>query len=139
MRSHVLLSFALLLPVGATTFARAADGRGCVAPICCVGTTKQLFIDDHVIDRIVGLKRVLNQPRRHPENPLLVPEHPWEGRILETPIVLWDDQKKLFHMYYWALHAEKIFNCYARSKDAVHWEKPILGLYEGPDDPHLEF
>jgi hypothetical protein len=132
-RTRVRLSIGPLLLLGATTIAAEDDGRSEVAPICRVGTTKQLFIDDHVIDEIVGLKRVMNQPERHPDNPLVVPEHPWEGSVLEMPTVVWDDRQKLFHMYYWALHSEAIYTCYARSKDGIAWEKPMLGLHKGPD------
>ena len=28
---------------------------------CCVGTTKQLFLDDYVVDGMDGLRKVLNQ------------------------------------------------------------------------------
>jgi len=102
---------------------------------CEVGLTRQLFIDDYVIERIAGGRKVLNQPRRFSDQPILVPQYPWEGRVVVSPIVLWDDQRNVFHMYYWAHYDkdDRIFNCYAVSKDGIHWEKPVLGLYEGPD------
>lgn len=102
-------------------------------PACHVGTTRQLFLDDYVIDRMDGLHKVLHQANRHPTNPILVPEHPWEGRALEAPIVFWDEDPKRFRMYYWALHSDAIYTCYAVSKDGIRWERPVLGLHEGPD------
>ncbi len=39
---------------------------------------RQLFLDDEGICRARGVKRVLNRPQRHPENPLLTPDTTWE-------------------------------------------------------------
>jgi len=105
------------------------------AETCEVGVVKQLFLDDYVVDEISGCRKVLNQPERYGGNPILEPELPWEGRSLQSPIVVWDEQEGRFHMYYWA-HYDKddqIFTCYAQSKDGLDWERPVLGLHEGPD------
>ncbi len=102
---------------------------------CQVGPAKQLFIDDYVIDRMNGARRVLNQPNRYAGKPIVTAEFPWEGRAVVAPVVLWDDQQKHYHMYYWAHYDkdDRIFTCYAQSKDGLRWTKPTLGLYEGPD------
>src|SRR5436305_5158703 len=42
---------------------------------------KQLFIDDYLIEEIKGAKKVLNQPVKHPRNPLIRQEKPWEHSI----------------------------------------------------------
>jgi len=97
-----------------------------------VGPNKQLFIDDYVIDSMEGVEKTLHQAQRDGRNPILKPEHPWEGRALETPIVFWDDELRIYRMYYWALHPDGIFTCYATSKDGLRWHKPILGLHQGP-------
>ena len=96
---------------------------------------RQLFIDDGAIERMEGAKRVLNQPRRHTDKPIIRAEHPWEGRTVDAPIVLWDPEQRCYHMYYWTHYDkdDRIFNCYAKSKDGIKWTKPMLGLYEGPD------
>ena len=39
----------------------------------------QLFLDDGVIESSTLVERVMHQPIRHPANPLLTPEKPWEG------------------------------------------------------------
>ncbi|MSR59094.1 MAG: hypothetical protein EXS05_15860, partial [Planctomycetaceae bacterium] len=39
---------------------------------------KQLFIDNYVIESLSGAKKVLNQPAKHPKNPLVRRDKPWE-------------------------------------------------------------
>jgi hypothetical protein len=80
-----------------------------------------------VIDRMDGVHKVLHQASRHPKNPILVPQHPWEGRALEAPIVFWDEDLERFRMYYWALHSDAIYTCYATSEDGIRWDRPVLG------------
>ena len=46
-----------------------------------IGTRKQLFIDDYVVDRTDGVQRTLNQPTKYVGNPGMIPLYPWEGRI----------------------------------------------------------
>ena len=36
-----------------------------------IGSTRQLFIDDHLIESLEGASKQLNQPTKHPANPLL--------------------------------------------------------------------
>ena len=43
---------------------------------------KHLFIDDHRIEELTAAKRVLNRPRKHPDNPVLRGEKPWEQQGL---------------------------------------------------------
>ena len=94
----------------------------------------QLLVDDHVIESRERLTRVVQQPKPHPQNPLIAAEHAWEGSVLEMPTVFWDPHLKLFRMYYWAVYnADTIYTCYATSHDAIHWIKPLLGLHKGPD------
>ena len=97
-----------------------------------VGTTPELFVDDHLVGSLDGLKRVVQQPRRVSRHPILTAEHPWEGRALQMPCVLWDPLQKIFHMYYWAAGKNVTYTCYARSKDGTRWKKPTLGLHAGP-------
>ena len=98
-----------------------------------VGLQKQLFVDDFVVERMDGVQRILYQAKRHRLNPIVKPEHPWEGTALESPIVFWDDELKLFRMYYWAIGKDAIYTCYATSPNGISWRKPVLGLHEGPD------
>ena len=133
MRGRALVGLAAILLIRSVGGLAAESESHHTQAACRVGTTKQLFLDDYVVDTMDGLHKVLHQANRHPNNPLLVPEHPWEGRALEAPIVFWDDDLKLFRIYYWALHSDAIYTCYATSEDGIRWERPVLGLHEGPD------
>ena len=44
-----------------------------------VGTTKQLFLDDLIIDEQCDVDRTLHQPAKYAGNPLMFPLYPWEG------------------------------------------------------------
>jgi hypothetical protein len=98
-----------------------------------VGTAKQLLVDDHVVSSSAGLTRVLQQPQRICDKPVLVADRSWEGSVLQMPCVLWDEELGVFRMYYWAANGDDIFTCYATSTDGQLWEKPILNLHVGPD------
>ena len=39
----------------------------------------QLFVDDHLIARRVNVERQFHQAVKYDDNPVLLPEHPWEG------------------------------------------------------------
>ncbi len=86
----------LLLSV-ATLNAGAADGgRG----LTHIGTQKQLFIDDYIVERTSHLKRVLNHGVKAPNNPVVSADRPWETNYLRCNNVLYDDKDGLFKMWY---------------------------------------
>jgi hypothetical protein len=117
-------------------------------PVSLTPGEKQLFVDDHVIDVTRDLTRSLHQPQRHPENPILVGDEPWEywtaypnGRA-----VIYDEEENCFKMWYLSAlvdeeYAQNIHYrvLYAESEDGIHWEKPNLGLveWEGSTDNNL--
>lgn len=110
---------------------------------------RRLFLDDLEIENIDNLERVVNQPVKHPDNPVLKREHPWEGfRVQVYGTMLYDPDEKLFKAWYMNIPKtadEKItvggqrrpghatLLSYATSRDGVRWEKPILNVadYEG--------
>jgi len=49
---------------------------------------KQLFIDDHIIEKLEGAEKILNQPVKHPGNPIIVKDRPWEisGEVLSNVV-----------------------------------------------------
>ncbi len=47
-----------------------------------IGEGPQLFLDDALIKDISNLERVIEHPVKHPDNPLIVPEHPWKSGFL---------------------------------------------------------
>lgn len=96
-----------------------------------LGKYRQLFVDDYIIAEMRGVKRVIHKAKRHPANPLLVPEHPWEGVDLYVyGSVLYVENEKLFKMWYTSWGVNGMWGCYATSADGIHWKKPELGLVE---------
>jgi len=43
-----------------------------------VGSRKQLFLDDWVVEKLEGARRVWNQPVKYEGNPIMRGEQPWE-------------------------------------------------------------
>ncbi len=85
---------------------------------------RQLFVDDHVIAERDGVDLTLHQPAKHPDNPVLRAEHPWESKgVAIYGTVMHDDG--LFRMWYRAID-DTCYACYAESDDGVHWRKPVL-------------
>lgn len=46
-----------------------------------LGGQRQLFVDNYVVEHLENVKKVLHQPDKHLDNPILRPERPWEERI----------------------------------------------------------
>ena len=93
-------------------------------------TKAQLFIDDTLIDRHARVQRKVHQARKHAE-PVLVPEHEWEGACpVLYGTVLWHEGR--FRMWYRSFKEYKppVNICYAESDDGVRWTKPELGLID---------
>ncbi len=100
-----------------------------------IGSRLELFVDDFLIDRLDGVRRVLHQPI--PAELVLEHDAPWEGTGSGYHSVFQDGE--LYRMYYKAWHLEiqdgkltskahPLYCCYAESRDGIHWEKPKLGL-----------
>lgn len=118
-----------------------------------IGTSRQLFIDEHIIEEMSGLNRVLHQPTKYAGNPIMIPLYPWEGRLELYGTVRYDPEYG-FRMWYMGLGGMAIpamgmdnsaspykkfdFDpknllysmCYATSKDGIFWERPNLRLVE---------
>ncbi len=107
---------------------------------------RQLFLDDYGIQSISGLKRVVNQPQRHSDNPVLQGEHPWEKSSTSVyGTMLYDAATKKFRLWYlcspeppkagrkwlevggYRRVTHPTLLAYAESDDAIHWSKPELG------------
>ena len=97
-----------------------------------VGRAKQLFADDAVVQSMEGLHRELHPVKKHPKNPLVVSERPWEGTV-RLRSVIQDPTTGKFRMWYlsWGKFAKKpTYNCYAESEDGITWVKPNLGILD---------
>jgi hypothetical protein len=101
---------------------------------------KELFIDDHIIQELRGARKVLKRAVKHPDNPLLVPDRPWETQKLNRGAVLYDEPEGIFKMWYpYFIKEEKTADGweiegvlgYATSRDGLVWEKPIINTRDG--------
>ena len=57
-----------------------------------IGSTKQLFIDDYIIESLTNAKQGLNPAVKVDHNPILRQERPWEGDLLDVGKVLFDER-----------------------------------------------
>ncbi len=102
---------------------------------------RYLFLDLHDVTSMEQIHRRMHVPRRHPENPILCGEHPWERCASLYGTVLRDPHDGAFRMWYLTGPQTDGFvqirgrralgNCtllgYAESQDGIRWHKPALG------------
>jgi len=90
---------------------------------------RRLFLDAMVVEESKALKRVFHSAEKHPDNPILRYEKPWEGiGVCVSGTVMWMGDKLTMRYRCWGKGAAKA--CYAESYDGIHWEKPTLGFVE---------
>lgn len=102
-----------------------------------------LMLDDRVIEYYFGqVNREIHHPRRHGSNPIMVPEHPWEGSTIAHGSVIYDAKNSKYRLWYqtyrfndrWEEMGHDMCECgsvcYAESSDGLKWEKPDLGVIE---------
>jgi hypothetical protein len=101
-----------------------------------VGARAQLFVDQVLVRSSRNIAFTLHPAEKHPRNPLLVADKPWEGWRLEIyGSVLYDEDERLFKMWY--IGEESSFfplyaTLYATSGDGITWEKPPVGTIPCP-------
>ena len=100
-----------------------------------IGTRRELFVDDYLIDRMTGCELRLHHPI--PQAPAIVHDARWEGNLSCYHTVFRDGDR--YRMYYRGTalsfargvrKAHDDFACYAESDDGIHWRKPELGIVE---------
>jgi len=112
-----------------------------------------LLLDDRLVADAQGVTLRLGPVKKHPANPLMREDKPWELRYDNVYAnVLYDESAKLFKCFYspfiideatantsLAERARKKYHvtptremglCYAHSEDGIHWTKPELGIVE---------
>lgn len=108
------------------------------AEVTDIGTHRELFVEDTLIETISGNARL---ELHHPEAREIALEHDaaWEGTGSGYHSIFRDGD--IYRMYYKAWHLEvgegrvntgthPLFCCYAESDDGITWRKPALGLVE---------
>ena len=99
-----------------------------------IGSRRELFVDDFLIERMTGAALKLHKPEAR--DVAIVCDAPWEGNT-SAYFTLFQDGDR-FRAYYRGSHFdEKIKKaahpevaCYAESKDGITWVKPKLGVCE---------
>jgi len=95
--------------------------------------SRLLFLDDGDIAASHGLTRVIHPAAKHPGNPIIVPDRPWEENPFMGGTVRVEPGRG-YRMWYQTYGRENSFlNLYAESDDGIDWQKPSLGLYEDRD------
>jgi hypothetical protein len=104
----------------------------------------QLFLDDVLIDEQSDVTRSYHAFDKHPANPIMVADQPWEdsyayvyGRVMPN------EAGDGYHLWYSALDfddpdgASRVL--YANSTDGLSWNKPSLGIraYNGNTNNNL--
>ena len=102
-------------------------------PFVHIGTERQLFLDNFMLDHLEGVQRHIITPYR-PEEPVLeVGDLPWENPDYANPApaaALFDPADQKFKLWYIQSLTGDPFNtgqvlCYAESTDCLHWYKPL--------------
>ncbi len=115
----------------------AAPRNGSIIPI---GNSKQLFLDESLLESLKDTVLVLNHPRKVVDNPVIPRDRPWEGNYIHYGTVFYDPDQRKFRMWYSTSNWTPVPGgepeskgrrfCYATSSDGYRWEKPSLGLVE---------
>ncbi len=101
-----------------------------------IGTQRQLFVNDVLIDKFTG-DAALRLHHPVPGEIVLLTDQPWEGSYSNYNSIFKDGE--IYRMYYRGADrgprgefnlSHPMVWCYAESKDGIHWTKPNLGLYE---------
>jgi len=96
-----------------------------------IGSRRELFVDQHLIDRLAGASLELQRPID--AGSVLEFDLPWEGPFSGYVTAIHDDD--LYRLYYRGLPlagADGTANestCYAESHDGIHWTKPKFDFY----------
>ncbi len=115
----------------------AVGAVACWAGICCgstieLGTRRELFVDDFLVERFEGAALKLREPLL--AGVALRFDQPWEGAFCGYVTVLKDGDR--FRMYYRGLPKDNRdgsideVTCYAESRDGITWQRPKLDLFE---------
>ena len=129
----------LLIAAAALCLASVAVSAGEAIDI---GSRRELFIDDILIDKLSGARQVLQHPT--PRETCLVCDAPWEGSGCGYFAVFRDGES--CKMYYRGAHiaieggksarTHDYVACLATSPDGIAWTKPDLGVLEFQGSKH---
>ena len=97
---------------------------------------RQLFVDDFLIEKTDGTKRIYGKPVKFEGNPVLRPETEIDinrpGNSVALPKgggMWWDEKRKVFRLWYETGWCHRI--AYAESADGINWKRPVLDIVPG--------
>lgn len=102
-----------------------------LAQIPNIGTNRELFVDDYLIERLEGTELILHEPIDQGE--VIRFEKPWEGAFSAYFTIIKDGGT--YRAYYRGVPKagrdgnDSEVTCYAESKDGINWTKPDLKLF----------
>lgn len=101
----------------------------------------QLFVEQSLVHASSNIAFTLHPAQKHPANPLVRTDLPWEGwRLGLFGNVLFDEEAQLFKMWYLGEtrgHFEvPRATLYATSANGIDWDKPEVGTLQA-NDPAL--
>ncbi len=104
----------------------------------------ELFVDDHLIESMKGVRLKLHEPRS--AGKLLTFDRPWEGNLsIALGLLKHDDRYRLYYrgtslpeyLRPSGLRTGEVLVpehpavfCYLESSDGIRWSRPSLGLHE---------
>jgi hypothetical protein len=124
---------------GTAALAQPADRADDQAPV--LDDAAQLFVDLGQVEPLDGVRQDFHAADKHPANPVLRKEKPWESDRGTWGSVSFDPQQKIFKMWYGGQSGRRreyrpgsltdaSVLCYATSEDGLHWQRPELGQHE---------
>lgn len=129
MAKWSLKGAALLCVVSATVTSTA------VAEPIDIGSRRELFLDDYLIDSTKGVELKLHEPVRR--DVVLKFDKPWEGCGCNYFTVFSDGEKHRMYYHGWQIPLKDspypqhpLVICYAESRDGITWFRPHLDLFE---------
>jgi hypothetical protein len=100
-------------------------------PFLHIGTERQLFLDNFILDHFTDVQRVIVKPKHNEESVLEIGGYPWERRRAIPQAALYDPEEGKFKMWYTEALSDDPYGdsgqilCYAEATDPLHWEKPL--------------
>jgi hypothetical protein len=129
------LVFFITLSFAAIAQPKKRDGN-----VIKIGAERQLFVDNFLVGNFYG-KAELQLHHPIPQEVVLLNNEPWEGTYSNYSSIFKDGD--IYRMYYRGWDRGKkgelthdMVWCYAESKDAIHWTKPDLELFEFNGSKH---
>jgi hypothetical protein len=134
-RPTTLLAF-LLVAGGPCVMApiRGAEYDPAVDAVVLRPGERQLFLDDFLLGDVNAVTRVTHSPRKYEGNPVVRADLPTDGvaiQLRDAPV--WDEREQVWKLWYMRFGDDGNGaggSGFARSKDGLVWEKPMLGLVE---------